>query len=335
MRTLLVALFLCLSATSAFATPLGRTDREAVLRNLAEVIATRYVDAAKGAEMASAIRNSETRWKDHNEAERFATDMTAWLRDLSGDGHFQLTFSEEVITEEGEGDAFSEAEIDRYYGAHLNHGIEKIERLEGNVMLLDIRAFPPSAMAGDVYAAAMTVVAQGDALIIDLRNNGGGMDTINLLMGYLLPPESPLSGTYNRPLHETLHRNSPAWVPGRRFGETKPLFILTSKRTFSAAEALAYDLQVLNRATIVGEGTGGGANPFEYRRVHPHFAVSLPEMRSINPLTGTNWQGAGVTPDVPAPAAEALATALRLALVAASQSHSTVPNGMDRDGGGE
>ena len=106
------------------------------------------------------------------------------------------------------------------------------------------------------------------------------------------------------------------WVPGRRFGESKPLYILTSGRTFSAAEAFAYNLQALGRATVVGEITGGGAHPFEYRRVHPHFAVDLPEARSINPITGSNWQGVGVQPDVAVPADQALAKALELAHVA-------------------
>lgn len=102
-------------------------------------------------------------------------------------------------------------------------------------------------------------------------------------------------------------------MPGRRFGSTKPVYILTSHRTFSAAEAVAYDLQALGRAVIVGETTGGGANPFEYRRIHDHFAVDLPESRSINPITGTNWQDVGVKPDVEVPAEQALDKALELA----------------------
>ena len=96
-------------------------------------------------------------------------------------------------------------------------------------------------------------------------------------------------------------------------------FILTSRKTFSAAEALAYDLQALKRATIVGEVTGGGAHPFEYRRVHPHFAVDLPEGRSINPITGSNWQDVGVKPDVPVPVDQALDKALELARAATAK----------------
>ncbi|MFC6978461.1 S41 family peptidase [Microbulbifer taiwanensis] len=188
-------------------------------------------------------------------------------------------------------------------------------------MLLDLRVFPPPSMAGDVFAAAMTLVAQGDALIIDLRHNGGGAETMQLLTGYLLEKHSPLSGSYNRPTDTHSHVSSPAWVPGRHFGSSKPLYILTSHRTFSAAEALAYDLQALERAVIVGETTGGGAHPFEYRRVHPHFAVDLPEGRSINPITDSNWQDVGVKPDVSVSAEQALEKALELARAELGKSH--------------
>jgi C-terminal processing protease CtpA/Prc len=102
-------------------------------------------------------------------------------------------------------------------------------------------------------------------------------------------------------------------VPGRRFGATRPVYLLISKRTFSAAEAFAYDLQALGRAVVVGEPSGGGAHPFEYRRVGTHFVLSLPEGRSINPVTGKDWEGVGVQPDVVVPEAQALEKAQELA----------------------
>lgn len=284
-----------------------------VIRATADIIEARYVDATKAREIATALRHSTERRRVALDGEAFAAEVTALLRALSGDGHLGLSYSPDRIPEEQGEAAFSAAEMDRWYGPQLNHGIEKIERLPGNIMLLDLRVFPPPAMAGDVFAAAMTVVAQGDALIIDLRQNGGGAETVNLLTGYLLEGGSPLSGTYNRPTDTHVYATSPEWVPGRRFGSTKPVYVLTSRKTFSAAEALAYNLQALKRAVIVGEVTGGGAHPFEYRRVHPHFAVDLPEGRSINPITGSNWQDVGVKPDVAVPAEEALDRALELA----------------------
>ena len=321
---LLAAFGLAAAAPPVALTP---ADRAEVLANAAKLLEQRYVDASQGALLARQLRRQGPRWKTIREPRAFADSVTQWLRRASGDGHLGLSFSEQPIANQAGESAFSAAEMERWYGAQLNHGIEKIERLDGNIMLLDLRVFPPPAMAGDVIAAAMTVVAQGDALIIDLRENGGGAETASLVAGYLVERGSPLSGSYDRP--SGIHRAnvSPDWVPGRRFGSAKPLYILTSRKTFSAAEALAYDLQALKRATIVGETTGGGAHPYEYRRVHRHFALDLPEGRSVNPITGGNWQGIGVKPDVAVPAAEALDRALALARTAIAKDRSAASSG--------
>lgn len=308
-----------LSGGTASAQTLSDTDRAEIIENSVTLLKTRYVDPELGAELAQRLPEASEDWPDISNPEEFARAATRWLRDQSNDGHLGLSYSATVISaDDGEAE-FSAAEMDRWYGAHLNHGIEKIERLDGNIMLLDLRVFPPPSIAADVIAAAMTVVAQGNALIIDLRKNSGGAETANLITGYLLDEgEQALTGTYNRPNDEHRASTSPSWVPGRRFGGSKPLYILTSRKTFSAAEALAYNLQALGRATIIGEVTGGGAHPFEYRRVHDHFALDLPEGRSINPITGTNWQNVGVQPDVEVAAKEALEKALDLAREAIS-----------------
>lgn len=292
---------------------LAPADRALVIDTAAKLLEERYVDAETGKRLARQLRRAAPQWSDIGDPQAFADAVTRWLRETSGDGHLGLNYSAQPIAETGGEAAFSAGEMERWYGAHLNHGVEKIERHPGNIMLLDLRVFPPAAMGGDVFASAMNVVAQGDALIIDLRRNGGGAGAGNLVMGYLLDEGQPLSGGYDRPSDKMSASTSPVWVPGRRFGSRKPLYILTSRRTFSAAEAFAYDLQALGRATIVGEVTGGGAHPFEYRRVHPHFALDLPEGKSVNPITGGNWQGTGVQPDVVVPADQALDRALELA----------------------
>jgi hypothetical protein len=309
----------CICASAAVASPLTGDDRALVIRNAASLLEERYVKVEEGARLANELRASEALWQHISDGPTFAADVTTWLRERSGDGHLGLSYSATPIAEQQGEVAFSKAEMERWYGAHLNHGVERIERLEDNIMLLDLRVFPPAEMGGDVIAAAMNVVAQGDALILDLRRNGGGSDTANLVIGYLLgEANQPLSGIYNRPQNRLNAKTSPAWVPGRRFGGAKPLFILTSNRTFSAAEAVAYDLQALGRAVIVGERTGGGAHPYEFRRVHSHFALDLPEGQSINPITGGNWQGTGVVPDIEVPASEALEQAVSLAKQALS-----------------
>ncbi|MEM7677937.1 MAG: S41 family peptidase, partial [Myxococcota bacterium] len=100
------------------------------------------------------------------------------------------------------------------------------------------------------------------------------------------------------------------YVSGMRFGSKKPVYILISSKTFSAAEAFAYNLQALKRATVVGEKSGGGAHPFEYVRIHPHFVLWSVTAKSVNPITGSNWQTVGVTPDIEVPKNEALTAAL-------------------------
>ncbi|WP_447765690.1 S41 family peptidase [Sphingopyxis panaciterrae] len=308
-----LSLWLACLALPVWAQPISAADRGQTIDEIARLLEARYVDAGKGQRLAAELRREKRQWKDVADGPTLAKALTDWLRRVSGDGHFAVDYSAKPIPAEGGEEAFLDAEIERYYGAQVNHGVQKIERLDGNIMLIDLRVFPPPALGGDVVSAMMTVAAQGDALIIDLRKNGGGMETVDTIIGQLVPEGSLLSGSFDRPSGKTTTHVSPAPPKGRRFGDTKPVYILTSKRTFSAAEALAYDLQALKRATIVGEVTGGGANPFEYRRVHPHFALSLPEKRSVNPITGTNWQDVGIKPDVAVPADQALETALSLA----------------------
>ncbi|MCJ8190615.1 S41 family peptidase [Sphingomicrobium aestuariivivum] len=305
----MIALALLLAA----AMPVTPADRAEVIANSASILEERYVDAQEGARLAAALRAGPADLAAHDDAEAFAAAMTAWLRAASGDGHLGLSFSQTPIPETPADDTFA-GEMEQWYGPQINHGFERIVRHEGNIIELRLDTFAPPDMAADMFIAAATLTAEASALILDLRRNGGGSsEAAEMLLYYLTEPGSPLSGTYHRPTDSRRHAQTASYLPGRRFGSDKPLYVLISKRTFSAAEQVAYDLQALGRATIIGEVSGGGAHPFEFRRVHPHFALDLPEGKSINPITGGNWQGVGVTPDVAVPASEALDTALGLA----------------------
>ena len=312
-RVLAAALFAM--PLPALAADVDVAEQRAALQEAIALIETRYVGTQHIGPLTAELERLVATVERSEDGEAFATRVTARLRAVSGDGHLGLSYSEEPIPdaeEKGEQLTLND-DFEKWYGAGVNNGVQKIERLEDNIMLLDLRVFPPPSMGAETIAAAMNTVAQGDALIIDLRKNGGGAETVLLVMGYLVDPGSQFLSTYNRPRDEWTHESVPAWVPGKRFGSEKPLYVLTSRRTFSAAEALAYSLQAMGRATIVGEVTGGGAHPFEYRKVSTHFALDLPEAMSRHPLTGTNWQDVGVKPDVEVPREEALDVALRLA----------------------
>ena len=292
-------------------------DRRAVLERAADLVEGRYVLIEVGRSLAQQLRldAAADRWRAVTDPGEFAAVLTEHLRSSTGDGHLAVNYSVAELPEaEITGDdAYSEQAAERYFGRRVNHGFEKFELLADNIGYLSLRVFAPPAMAGDLAAAAMTLLAQADAMIIDLRRNGGGdSDMVALLAAYLFDRSRPMSSTYCRPEDRLTTSNAPAWVPGRRYGATNPVYLLTSPKTFSAAEHFAYDLQALGRAVVVGEPSGGGAHPFEYRRLHPHFVLCLAESRSINPITNGNWQGSGVIPDVTVPADQALDAALEL-----------------------
>jgi C-terminal processing protease CtpA/Prc len=162
----------------------------------------------------------------------------------------------------------------------------------------------------------MTLVAGTAALLVDVRRClGGEPSMVALVCSYLFDHEPvELSGTYHREDDRVRQLWTLAHVPGRRFGAAKPVYVLTSATTFSGAEALGYDLQQHGRATVVGERTRGGAHPRRGFRVDAHLEATIPVARAVNPVTGTNWEGTGIVPDVAVPAGEALTTAYRMAL---------------------
>jgi C-terminal processing protease CtpA/Prc len=180
-----------------------------------------------------------------------------------------------------------------------NFGVERVELLPGNIGYLDLRNFAPAKAAGDTIGAAMAMLQHTDALIIDLRKNGGGESSgVALLASYLLDERTHISDYYDRATGTTEQSWSVDHLAGPRYGADRPVYILTSGRTFSAAEEFSYDMKAMKRATIVGETSGGGAHPGDVYRLSEHFQMFIPTGRSINPITKADWDGVGVAPDI-------------------------------------
>jgi C-terminal processing protease CtpA/Prc len=195
----------------------------------------------------------------------------------------------------------------------VNCGFVKAEQLANNVGYLQFNMFADPDVCGPTASAAMNFLANVDALVIDLRDNGGGDPAmVAYITSYLFSKRTHLNDLWTRRTGATKEYWTNTDVSGKRLGDDKPVFVLTSNRTFSGGEEFTNNLKALRRATIVGETTGGGAHPVAGQRINEHFIIGVPFARAINPITKTNWEGTGVEPDVKVQASDALSTALKL-----------------------
>jgi C-terminal processing protease CtpA/Prc len=249
------------------------------------------------------------------DAETLAKLVTEDLQSINGDKHLRLLYNAEGVDDENDEETHLVA-LRRQAEATAG-GVARVERLKGNIGYLDLRPILfPTAVAAPAAIAAMNIVASTDALLIDLRQClGGTPDMVALLCTYLLDTQPVhLNSWYVRDGDRTDQSWSLPYVPGARFGPTKPVYVLTSATTFSGAEELTYNLQQLKRATLVGENTRGGAHPRQGFKVDPHLLATIPVARSVHPVTGGNWEGTGIAPDVAVPAQDAYPAAYRMAL---------------------
>ena len=277
-----------------------------------------YVFPETATKMEDAVRAHQKKgdYDAITDGDDFAKRLTEDFQAVSHDKHLHVMFTPASLPpdmgREGPGDPKREEE-ERKEMERMNCGFDKAEVMEGNIGYLKFDFFANPKFCGPTAVAAMNFLANVDAIIFDLRENGGGdPKMVALVSSYLFAERTHLNDLWTRKGDITEQYWTDPYVPGKRL-DGKPAFVLTSKNTFSGAEEFTNNLKVLKRATIVGETTGGGAHPVRGHRIDEHFGIGVPFARAINPVTHTNWEGTGVEPDVKVLAAEALDTARKLA----------------------
>lgn len=311
-----------LAPAFAVAADFPADDRRAAVERIADLIDKNYVYADKAAAIAAEMRG----WTEDPAILR-APDRLAFASLLTErltmhDSHFNVRWSDPAdrgATASGPPRNFEQmmAQMRRD-----NYGFDAVERLDGNIGYLRMSFFAPfdqeakeTPAARRVAEAAMAFIQGTEAVIIDLRQNGGGAPgMVHLIFSHFLGAEPLLINKfYNRQTDQTIEFYSFDEIANER-RPTVPLYVLISGRTGSAAEEFAYDVQTHGRGLIVGERSGGAANPGQLFDAGDGFSVFVSTGAAVNPVTGVNWEGVGVKPDVEAPADMAFSVAYDLAL---------------------
>jgi hypothetical protein len=285
-----------------------------VVEALIERLEEGYVLPERAAEAASLLRARLAEGSyDLPLGPEFCRRASGDLLDATGDKHLRLLWHE-APQPSGRGEEQFAADLLEQFKLE-NQGVRRVERLEGNVGLIALSIIPPAALAGASIVAVMRLVQDTHALILDLRETrGGSPDGVALLASFLFPDgDVHLNDVVQGAQGPRRQYWTSAYVPGPRYLD-RPVYVLTSSTTFSGGEELAYDLQVLGRAIVIGEVTRGGAQPSAVVSLSEQVELRLPVARTVNPVTGGNWEGAGVQPDIPATAADALEVARQAAL---------------------
>ena len=273
-----------------------------------------YVYPELARKMGETIRNRESKG-DYNAltgGEEFASELTADMVAVSHDKHLNVFYMPYKFAADPPPLTMDRISEDRRAMAR-DCGIRSVEIRPNNIGYLKLDFFADPMACGKTAAAAITFLANTDAVIFDVRENSGGDPRmVALLASYLFDQPVHLNDFYDRTENKTSEYWTMRFVPGLRIGR-KPAYVLTSAHSFSGAEEFAYDLKNLRRITVVGETTAGASHPVGPHKAGDHFIVYVPHARSISPVTRTDWEGKGVTPDVAVSADDALDTAERLA----------------------
>jgi hypothetical protein len=306
----------------AKAPALDAAKKQAIVDEISTLLNKNYIFAETAKKLEDALRTKLAAgdFANINEAPAFAQAVSQLLLDVGKDRHMGFAYNPAMAEDlrrlmgRSEEEAKKVSERQLLEARRDNFGFRKVERLPGNIGYIDFRVFESPADAGATAVAAMNFLAYCDAVIVDLRQNGGGDPAqIQLISSYFFAEPVHLNDLYARATDRTENYWTLPYVPGAK-AVNADLYILTSARTFSGAEEFTYNMKNLKRATVIGETTGGGAHPTNTMIVQHDFLLRVPFARAINPVSKTNWEGTGVTPDVAVPAAQAFDRAYVMAV---------------------
>ncbi|MFT4662289.1 MAG: C-terminal processing protease CtpA/Prc [Patiriisocius sp.] len=295
------------------ASPLTHQEQQILLDSITVKLNVNYIFPDVATEMIASVQSKfkKGNYKSILDPQEFGNTLTTDLQAISHDKHLSIRFAPERIAEQRQ-TVTAQDSLD-YLNRSLdrmkrnNFGFKEVKILDGNIGYLNLSGFSDVEHGGETAVSAMNFLSNTDAIIIDLRNNGGGSpQMIQLITSYLYESEPVhLNNFYWRPTDTHTQTWTLPHVSGKRSPNT-PVYILTSSYTFSAAEEFSYNLKNMERATLVGETTGGGAHPVDALVATDRYMIWVPVGRAINPITNTNWEGTGVSPHIAVASTDAL-----------------------------
>ncbi|SEW05326.1 N-terminal domain of Peptidase_S41 [Chitinophaga sp. YR573] len=302
---------------------LTANEKTQVIDSISKKLTERYVYPDVAEKMVKQLQQNVQKGNYANikDPNAFADQLSKDLLAVCHDKHLGVRYDPQgMVHSEKKEDSLANVKRRFELSRSQNFGFKELKILDGNIGYLNLSSFEEPADGGATAVLAMNFLSNTDAIIIDLRNNGGGATTmVQLLASYFFDNQPhPLTDIYWRPTNSTFQLWTLAYVEGKRMPDVD-VYVLTSKSTFSAAEDFCYSLQNLKRITIIGETTGGGAHPVMPVAAANNFIIHIPQGRSISSITKTDWEGTGVKPDIEVAAKDALITAQIKALEKRSQ----------------